>query len=98
MFDLLTWCAECDEPPPVVVPREAGILVVVPGMGFDLEGVRLGRGGGFYDRTLAHLRQKKQVTAIGIGYAGQEMNLVPRGGTDQRLDYVLTEAGPQACG
>ena len=73
-------------------------VLLVPLLGFDRWGYRLGYGGGFYDRTLAHLRQKKQVTAIGIGYAGQEMSFVPRGGMDQRLDYVLTEAGPQACG
>ena len=73
-------------------------VLLVPLLGFDRWGYRLGYGGGFYDRTLAHLRQKKQVTAIGIGYAGQQMNLVPRGGMDQRLDHVLTEAGPQACG
>jgi 5-formyltetrahydrofolate cyclo-ligase len=73
-------------------------VLLVPLLAFDQRGYRLGYGGGFYDRTLAHLRQKKQVTAIGIGYAGQEMNLVPRGGMDQRLDYVLTEAGPKACG
>jgi 5-formyltetrahydrofolate cyclo-ligase len=73
-------------------------VLLVPLLAFDRLGYRLGYGGGFYDRTLAHLRQKKQVTAIGIGYAGQEVSLVPRGGMDQRLDYVLTEAGPQACG
>jgi 5-formyltetrahydrofolate cyclo-ligase len=73
-------------------------ILLVPLLAFDRWGYRLGYGGGFYDRTIAHLRQKKPVTAIGIGYAGQEMNLVPRGGMDQRLDYVLTEAGPQACG
>jgi 5-formyltetrahydrofolate cyclo-ligase len=73
-------------------------VLLVPLLAFDRSGYRLGYGGGFYDRTLAHLRAKKKVTAIGVGYAGQEMNIVPRGGMDQKLDYVLTEAGPQACG
>jgi 5-formyltetrahydrofolate cyclo-ligase len=73
-------------------------VLLVPLLAFDRFGHRLGYGGGFYDRTLAHLRAKKMITAIGIGYAGQEMSLVPRGGMDQKLDYVLTEAGPQRCG
>ena len=80
------------------VPEVEPDVLLVPLLAFDRFGHRLGYGGGFYDRTLAHLRAKKMITAIGIGYAGQEMNLVPRGGMDQKLDYVLTEAGPQRCG
>jgi 5-formyltetrahydrofolate cyclo-ligase len=73
-------------------------VLLVPLLAFDRSGYRLGYGGGFYDRTLAHLRARKKVTAIGVGYAGQEMNLVPSGRMDQKLDYVLTEAGPRQCG
>jgi 5-formyltetrahydrofolate cyclo-ligase len=73
-------------------------VLLVPLLAFDGEGYRLGYGGGFYDRTLAALRQKKNIAAIGVGYSGQELNVVPRGFRDQRLDYILTEAGPKKCG
>jgi 5-formyltetrahydrofolate cyclo-ligase len=73
-------------------------VLLVPLLAFDCAGYRLGYGGGFYDRTLAYLRRKKTITAIGVGYAGQELAMVPRGAMDEPLDYVLTEAGPKKCG
>jgi 5-formyltetrahydrofolate cyclo-ligase len=73
-------------------------VLLVPFLAFDAAGYRLGYGGGFYDRTLAHLREKKNITAVGVGYSGQELSHVPRGPMDQPLDYVLTEAGPRKCG
>jgi 5-formyltetrahydrofolate cyclo-ligase len=73
-------------------------VLLVPLLAFDASGYRLGYGGGFYDRTLQHLRQKKAIIAIGVGYSGQELAVVPRGAMDQPLDYVLTEAGPRKCG
>jgi 5-formyltetrahydrofolate cyclo-ligase len=79
-------------------PQVEPDVLLVPMLAFDRWGYRLGYGGGFYDRTLAYLREKKKITAIGVGYSGQEMNHVPRGGLDQKLDYVLTEAGPRRCG
>jgi 5-formyltetrahydrofolate cyclo-ligase len=73
-------------------------VLLVPLLAFDRNGHRLGYGGGFYDRTLAHLRGKKEITAIGVAYSGQEMSQVPSGMMDERLDYILTEAGPRRCG
>jgi 5-formyltetrahydrofolate cyclo-ligase len=73
-------------------------VLLVPLLAFDRKGHRLGYGGGFYDRTLTHLRGKKRVTAIGVAYSGQEMSQVPSGTMDERLDYILTEAGPRRCG
>ncbi|WP_342640834.1 5-formyltetrahydrofolate cyclo-ligase [Rhodoligotrophos ferricapiens] len=68
-------------------------IVLVPMLAFDRQGYRLGYGGGFYDRTLETLRAKKRVTAIGIAFAGQEIESVPRGRLDQPLDWILTEQG-----
>ena len=66
---------------------------MIPLLAFDSEGGRLGYGGGYYDRTLAELRKEKEITAVGIGYAGQEVNEVPTCSSDQRLDWIVTEAG-----
>ncbi len=69
-------------------------LVLCPLLAFDRRGYRLGYGGGYYDRTLRRLRRAGAVTAIGIGFAAQEVPEVPIDATDQRLDGILTEAGP----
>ena len=49
-------------------PELAPDIVLVPLLAFDRQGWRLGYGGGFYDRTLADLRARKKVTAVGLGY------------------------------
>jgi 5-formyltetrahydrofolate cyclo-ligase len=67
-------------------------VVLAPLLAFDRRGYRLGYGGGFYDRTLEYLRARGGVLAIGIAYAGQEVPAVPRGPTDKRLDWIVTEA------
>ena len=68
-------------------------VVLVPLLGVDGEGYRLGYGGGFYDRTLEKLRQAGDVVAIGLGYECQLLEEVPRGAHDQRLDWMVTEQG-----
>lgn len=79
--------------PPPDAPAVRPDLVICPLVGFDAFGGRLGQGGGYYDRTLAQLRAAGPVTAIGLGYAGQELSCLPAGPFDQRLDGVLTERG-----
>jgi 5-formyltetrahydrofolate cyclo-ligase len=66
-------------------------VLIVPLVAFDRRGFRLGYGGGFYDRTLEGLRARGPVTAIGFGFAAQEMAEVPIEPTDQRLDLIVTE-------
>ncbi|MDX2233842.1 MAG: 5-formyltetrahydrofolate cyclo-ligase [Hyphomonadaceae bacterium] len=68
-------------------------LLLVPLLGFDASGARLGYGAGHYDRTLAHLRARRSVTAIGLAHAVQEVAAVPTEPTDQRLDGILTPEG-----
>ena len=68
-------------------------VVLVPFLAFDSSGHRLGYGGGYYDRTLARLKEKGHVLAVGIGYAGQEVPALPRDSHDQPLDLVVTEQG-----
>jgi 5-formyltetrahydrofolate cyclo-ligase len=73
----------------VVVPD----LVIVPLLGFDASGGRMGQGGGHYDRTLEALRLGGPVFAAGLAYAAQQIARVPAEPHDQRLDAILTEKG-----
>jgi 5-formyltetrahydrofolate cyclo-ligase len=74
-------------------------LVLVPLLGFDATGQRLGWGKGYYDRYLAHRLTTATATvprprAVGIAFAGQQVARIPSEPHDQRLDLVLTERGP----
>ena len=71
-----------------IVPQ----LLMVPLLAFDRAGYRLGYGGGFYDRTLAALRAVGPAVAVGLAFAAQEVDSVPHGATDARLDWIVTEA------
>lgn len=82
----------------IPVPPETADVVepdvlLVPLLAFDAEGFRLGYGGGFYDRTIERLRSIKPVVTIGVAYAAQQVDKVVRGEHDERLDWILTEAG-----
>ncbi len=93
------------EPGATLVPAALGIpvplpeadelvpdVLLVPMLAFDGEGYRLGYGGGFYDVTLAGLREASPATlGIGAAYAGQLVAAVPREATDEKLDWILTE-------
>jgi 5-formyltetrahydrofolate cyclo-ligase len=70
---------------------EAPLLVVVPGVGFDICGTRLGRGQGFYDRALAQLRQCAPVFAVGVAFEVQVVARLPQDPWDQPVDLVATE-------
>jgi 5-formyltetrahydrofolate cyclo-ligase len=78
------------EPKPDAPAVEPDILIV-PLLAFDRAGHRIGYGAGYYDMTIAALRAKKPVTAIGIAFAAQEIDAVPITPRDARLDLVLTE-------
>lgn len=73
-------------------------ILLSPLLAFDRDGYRLGYGGGFYDRTLAGLRSRKPVVAIGLGFNEQLVDAVPHADYDERVDWVLTPSGPLRCG
>lgn len=71
-------------------------VMIVPMVGFDRKGRRLGMGGGYYDATLAYLRTRRhwrKPLVVGVAYACQELKEVPAEPWDIRLDMVLTENG-----
>lgn len=75
---------------PAIIPA----LVLVPLLAFDGAGHRLGYGAGYYDRTIATMRQfPTPPLFIGVGHSAQEVDLVPAEPHDARLDGILTELG-----
>ena len=64
-------------------------VVVVPGVAFDRAGGRVGYGAGFYDRLLGRVRDDAFAVAVASGL--QVVDRVPAGGTDRRVDAVVTE-------
>jgi 5-formyltetrahydrofolate cyclo-ligase len=68
--------------------------ILVPLLAYDLEGVRLGYGGGYYDRTLAKLHQNGVFPlCIGLAYDFQKVESLPNEAHDVTLDAVLTPEG-----
>jgi 5-formyltetrahydrofolate cyclo-ligase len=81
-----------DIPEPLpTAPKVTPDLIFVPLAGFDRLGWRLGYGGGFYDRTLAQLRGRGRVFAVGLAFSTQEIARLPVQDHDASLDFVLTE-------
>ena len=78
-------------------PRLDPDVLFVPLTGFDRRGQRIGYGAGFYDRTLAALRARKAIMAIGVGYADQEVPSVPYEAHDEPLDMIVTERELIVC-
>lgn len=71
-------------------------VVLVPLVGFDASGVRLGMGGGYYDRAFAFRRHRHALPRprlIGIAFACQQVDTLPAAAHDVRLDAVITEHG-----
>ncbi len=66
------------------------ILVIVPGLAFDRQGRRLGRGKGYYDRFLS--ASFSRVTAAGICFDLQLLSLIPAEPHDVRVDLIVTES------
>jgi 5-formyltetrahydrofolate cyclo-ligase len=66
-----------------------GLVIMVPGLVFDCQGNRLGRGAGWYDRLLREIGGS--VTSVGLAYDFQIVEKVPADPWDQRVDYIMTE-------
>jgi 5-formyltetrahydrofolate cyclo-ligase len=94
------------KPGDVLVPERFGTMrpigdvlvpdmLLIPLLAFDAAGGRLGYGGGFYDRTLPALPNRLR---LGCAFAAQQVDAVPVGPYDIRLDAVATESGIIRCG
>jgi 5-formyltetrahydrofolate cyclo-ligase len=77
--------------PEPAAPAIAPDILIVPLLAFDRAGHRIGYGAGYYDLTIAALRARQAVVAIGVAFAAQEIAAVPTTPHDAPLDLVLTE-------
>lgn len=71
----------------IVVPQ----ALIMPPVGFDAAGYRLGYGGGFYDRTLASITPRP--LTIGVAYELSRLPTIHPQDFDLPMDYVVTERG-----
>ena len=80
--------------PSELAPQVEPDVVIMPLLGFDARGTRLGYGGGYYDRTLERLRRKPRL--VGLAFAAQELDTIPREAHDVPLDVIVTEQGARS--
>ena len=76
----------------IILPQ----IMIVPMLMFDREFIRLGYGGGYYDKSIIKLKKHFQkenffFTTVGLAYSAQEFNKLPREKHDMNLDYIVTE-------
>lgn len=71
----------------LVIPQ----ALIMPPVGFDGAGYRLGYGGGFYDRTLASINPRP--LTIGVAYELSRVATIRPQAYDLTMDYVVTELG-----
>jgi 5-formyltetrahydrofolate cyclo-ligase len=84
-------------PPGELLRAQALDLILVPLVGFDCAGNRLGMGGGFYDRSLGFLAQRhhwRKPHVVGLAYEFQRVTRLPTTAWDVPLAAVITD---RAC-
>lgn len=77
------------------LPDDELDVLIIPGVGFDRSGMRLGRGKGFYDRFLSAL--PASVLRVGLAFECQVIDKLPAEAHDAKMDVVITERHVYAC-
>ncbi len=72
------------------IPPEDLDLVICPGVAFDLQGGRLGYGGGYYDRLLSRAQKAKR---IALAFECQIFRALPLEAHDIHMEIIITEKG-----
>ena len=75
-----------------IIPPEEIDVVLVPCVGFDEAGMRLGHGGGYYDR---YLPRCSRATKILVAFEAQKLDAVCVGENDVAMDFIVTESRAQ---
>ncbi|MFO8077239.1 MAG: 5-formyltetrahydrofolate cyclo-ligase [Thermoplasmatota archaeon] len=70
-----------------LIPLETIDAIIVPGVGFDHKGNRIGQGGSYYDWLLRH----SNATTIALAFEFQIIPIIPTDAHDQSVDYIITE-------
>ena len=76
-----------------LVPADQIDLVLVPGVGFDRRGGRLGFGGGYYDRFLSTTGALR----VGLAFSLQIVDGIPQGPEDEPVHWIVTERETIEC-
>ena len=76
-----------------IMPPACIDLVLAPGVAFDLDGGRLGQGGGYYDRFL----ERTQALRVGVCHDFALLDHVPQEAHDLLMDFILTPQAMIAC-
>ena len=67
-------------------------IIIIPTVGVDKNGYRLGNGGGYYDRTFAYLNKiNHRFISVAYAYEDQKLDYIPIDKFDFKVDYVITE-------
>jgi 5-formyltetrahydrofolate cyclo-ligase len=67
--------------------------LLVPLLGFDRMGNRLGHGNGFYTQAINSVRSRQNTVIVGVGFSEQELGLILDNDAEGRLDWIITEKG-----
>ncbi len=78
-------------PEPITEKIEYPDILLVPMVAFDEKLNRLGYGGGFYDRYISKLREKKKIILIGLAFSFQKVKKILTNKYDMKINYILTE-------
>ena len=78
-------------PEPEQIKKVFPDIILVPLVAFDSRLYRIGYGGGYYDRYIKKLSNKKNLLKIGIAHSCQKINRVPANKYDKKLDIIITE-------
>ena len=65
-------------------------ILLIPIAAFDKQLNRIGYGGGFYDRYIKKIKEKKKIITIGLAYSFQRVKKVPVNKNDMKLDFIVT--------
>jgi 5-formyltetrahydrofolate cyclo-ligase len=75
------------------VPLHEIEVIIVPGVGFDKQGHRIGQGGGYYDWLLSHTK----AISIALAFEFQIQHTLPTDPHDQKVDFIVTEKRIISC-
>ncbi|MHB1238319.1 MAG: 5-formyltetrahydrofolate cyclo-ligase, partial [Gallionella sp.] len=75
-------------------------FALLPGVAFTRDGARLGYGGGFYDKLLAHQGSETGIhkpALVAAAFALQIVGQIPQEATDVKVEWIITEAETLHC-